>query len=281
MAEVRYCIATDGSQISLDAFQVRLTQMVRDDLMQPNDHIIVVHIFDNSKAYLLPELRSDYIYRTTESQLLPYVSPSKYSLYWMPRDPSKSTRQQLVETAQLQNASIMVVGFHGRRGPKQDATVMGSAVDHSLQFGTFNLLIVKNQLHRTSIPDGSFNWIVLTDGSEKAEKGLRTVAAMARRDIDKVYVIHGRTSPDETLKPQYEALISSSGVRGTYLDLDIKRSTFTEELIEFLNCWEVRVDFTVLGAYGRTASSLGASLRVGSVAHDIIKYVKTNLLIIK
>eukprot|EP00359_Climacostomum_virens_P002160 CAMPEP_0204900716 /NCGR_PEP_ID=MMETSP1397-20131031/2639_1 /ASSEMBLY_ACC=CAM_ASM_000891 /TAXON_ID=49980 /ORGANISM="Climacostomum Climacostomum virens, Strain Stock W-24" /LENGTH=269 /DNA_ID=CAMNT_0052068921 /DNA_START=14 /DNA_END=820 /DNA_ORIENTATION=+ len=265
---LRFCIATDGSPISQNAFY-----MVRDDLMRPNDFIIVMHIFDNSKAYLPPELRSDYIYRSTESQLLPYLNPSKYNLQWVPRDPSKSTRQQLVETAEFQTASIMVVGFHGRRGPKQDATVMGSAVDHSLQIGNFSLLIVKNQLHRSVVPRGSFNWIVLADGSAKSEQAFRTAASLARRDTDEVHVIHGRTNDQETLKKQYDEWIAQHGLRGSYIDINIRRTTFTEELIEFLNTWEVRVDFTVLGAYGKTAYSTGSFSSVGSVTHDIIRFV--------
>lgn len=255
--------------------------MVRDDLMRSNDYIIVMHIFDNSKAYLPNELRSDYIYRTTESELLPYLSPSRYNLIWMPRDPSISTRQQLVETAQNQNANIMVVGFHGRRGPKQDPTVMGSSVDHSLQMGNFNLLIVKLQVHRSLVPRGSFNWVVLADGSAKSEQAFRTAASLVRRDVDEVYVIHGQVTAGETLKEHYDELLASHSLRGNYIDLLINRSSFGEELIEFLNTWEVRVDFTALGAYGTSAYRSGSFGKVGSVANDIIKNVKTNILIIK
>jgi nucleotide-binding universal stress UspA family protein len=247
--------------------------------MQPADHLIVIHVFDTTKTYLSPELRSDYIYQTTESQLLPYLSPGKYSLVWVPHEPSKTTREQLVETAQVQNATVMVVGFHGRRGPKEDATVMGSAVDHSLHRGNFNMIIIKNLIHRANVPHGSLNWVVLTDGSAKAEQSFRTAVTMVRRDIDNVYVIHGRTSPSETLKTQYDSMIASSGIRGAYFDIDIKRSTFTEELIDFLNCWEVRVDFTVLGANGSGRSA--STGKIGSVANEIIKLVRTNILIVK
>lgn len=249
--------------------------------MRPTDHIIVMHVYDDSKAYLAPELRSDYIYRTTESQLLPYISPSNYTLSWIQHDHSKSTRQELVETAEALNTTIMVVGFVGRKGPKDDVTVMGSAVDHSLQIGHFHLLILKYPTYRSRVPEGRFNWIVLVDGSQKSEQAFRTAAALARRDLDDVYVIHGRVGESEGYKSQYDGLIAHYGLRGSYFDLNIRRSTFTEQLIEFLNTWEVRVDFTVLGANGTSAFSSGSFGRVGSVATDIIKQVKSNILIVK
>mmetsp|Transcript_10661 Transcript_10661/g.20675 ORF Transcript_10661/g.20675 Transcript_10661/m.20675 type:complete len:255 (+) Transcript_10661:128-892(+) len=254
--------------------------MVRNDLLHPNDRIVVVHVFDNTKTYLAPELRSEFIYRTTESELMPYFKPTQYSLVWVGRDPNKTTRQQLLELAEYNRADVMVVGFHGRRGPKQDPTVMGSAVDFSLQQGSFSLLIVKNQLHRTRVLNGSFNWVVLTDGSAKAEKSFKTAISMMQRERDNLYVIHGRTNPTESLRHSYESHFPTYGVNGVYIDLDIKRSSFIDQLIDFLNSWEVRIDITVVGVHGSTAGSVGAE-SVGSVTFDVIKYVHSNILVIK
>jgi nucleotide-binding universal stress UspA family protein len=246
--------------------------------MRENDRLVIIHVFDDSKTYLAPELRSDYIYQTTESQLLPYLRPDQYSLAWVAKSRHKTTRKQILETAKFQGIDLMVVGYHGRRGPKEDQTVMGSAVDLSLQEGSFSLLIVKNPVSRTEL-HGSFNWVILTDGSSKAAQSF-TIAASMMRKRDCLYVIHGRVDPSDTLRPHYDSQFTSHGVRGTYLDIDIRRQTFIEELIDFLNNWEVRVDITVVGVHGNTASETGAT-HVGSVTFDIIKHVKSNILVIK
>jgi hypothetical protein len=40
----------------------------------------------------------------------------------------KTVKQQMVEAANGLNAGVLVVGLHGRKGPKEDHTVLGSAV---------------------------------------------------------------------------------------------------------------------------------------------------------
>lgn len=248
--------------------------------MHSRDHITVLHVYDDSKTYLPLEQRKEYIYRTTESQLAARFSQSHYSLVWIPRDPSKTTRETLFEAAQRQGIDVMVVGFHGRRGPKGDTTIMGSAVDFHLHQGAFSLMIVKNQLHRSRIPYGSFNWIVLTDGSPQSEKSFQATLSMMRKERDNLYVLHGRESRADSFRHIYEPQFERLGVQGAYIEIDIRRKIFVEQLIEFLNSWEVRIDITVVGVYGVTATTSGLE-NVGSVATDIVKHVKGNVLVIK
>ena len=42
--------------------------------------------------------------------------------------PKESAKSLLLDMASLYKADIMVVGFHGRKGQKEDVTIMGSAV---------------------------------------------------------------------------------------------------------------------------------------------------------
>lgn len=51
---------------------------------------------------------------------------------------------------------VTVVGFHGRKGPKDDPTVMGSAVQHMAVNGGSPVLIVKNGKSRKEKANGCF-----------------------------------------------------------------------------------------------------------------------------
>lgn len=64
------------------------------------------------------------------------------------------------------NVDLTVVGFHGRKGPKDDPTVMGSAVQFMAQNAGSSILIVKNGLTREKSPDGIFKFGILVDGSK-------------------------------------------------------------------------------------------------------------------
>ena len=61
---------------------------------------------------------------------------------------------------------INVVGWHGRKGPKEDSTVMGTAVSHLAENCTRPVLIIKNPLSRENSPEGCFRFAVCVDGSE-------------------------------------------------------------------------------------------------------------------
>eukprot|EP00349_Pseudokeronopsis_sp_Brazil_P010606 CAMPEP_0202977564 /NCGR_PEP_ID=MMETSP1396-20130829/84317_1 /ASSEMBLY_ACC=CAM_ASM_000872 /TAXON_ID= /ORGANISM="Pseudokeronopsis sp., Strain Brazil" /LENGTH=140 /DNA_ID=CAMNT_0049716321 /DNA_START=316 /DNA_END=738 /DNA_ORIENTATION=- len=65
-------------------------------------------------------------------------------------------------------ADIMVVGMHGRKGPKHDPTVLGSAVQYLSINPVTPFLIIKDKKLRSDKPGGSFRWAVCIDGSDKS-----------------------------------------------------------------------------------------------------------------
>ena len=69
-------------------------------------------------------------------------------------------------------AEITVVGFHGRKGLKEDPTVMGSAVQHLSTESTNPVLIIKDPKLRENSPEGVYRFGVCIDGSEKSMEAL-------------------------------------------------------------------------------------------------------------
>ena len=65
----------------------------------------------------------------------------------------------------------MVTGYHGRKGPKKDPTVMGSAVQWMSIHADRPLLILKDPKKRSERVDG-YLYAVLVDGSKKSMEAL-------------------------------------------------------------------------------------------------------------
>jgi len=80
--------------------------------------------------------------------------------------------------ATANNSSIVVIGGHGRKGPKADETVLGSAIQYlSLDF-RMPCLIIKDRKPRSEKPDGCLRWGVCYDSSEKSKKVLQLVCSL-------------------------------------------------------------------------------------------------------
>ena len=80
-------------------------------------------------------------------------------------------KEILVDQAVEHGVDVMVVGFHGRKGPKDDPTIMGSAV----QFMSINcpkpIIVIKDPHKRQERPNG-YSLAVCVDGSDNSIRAL-------------------------------------------------------------------------------------------------------------
>ena len=58
-----------------------------------------------------------------------------------------------------------VVGYHGRKGPKLDPTVMGTAVQYMGTNTAVPIFILKDPIQRKDKPDQAFRFTACCDGS--------------------------------------------------------------------------------------------------------------------
>ena len=103
-------------------------------------------------------------------------------------DPKKTSKDCLWELAQHEKAEIIVCGNHGRKGPKCDETVLGSAIQHLSMSNLFPCVIIKDRKARSQKPDGCLRYGVCFDGSPKAIKVLDLVLRIMRK-TDKLMTI--------------------------------------------------------------------------------------------
>ena len=99
----------------------------------------------------------------------------------------KTAKQVLNEMAKEANVDITVVGQHGRKGPKADPTVMGSAVQYLSVQSAGPVMIIKDHKTRKDRPNG-YTLAACVDGSAKSHKSLQLLTRMKSAE-DKIYII--------------------------------------------------------------------------------------------
>ena len=82
----------------------------------------------HEKADMPFNLKPEYIHDSYESTLLGTLPNSRYRLIWEHADPKSTTKKFIIGMCKREEIDILVVGYHGVKGPKKDATIMGSAV---------------------------------------------------------------------------------------------------------------------------------------------------------
>lgn len=112
--------AVDGSDASEMAFYTAMYDVMREEC----DTLIVGHISNEKKDYLPWNMRATHVKETYEGRLLALGAKGRYSTRDVGAD--QTTKEALWDLAKENDATIICVGNHGRKGPKKDETVCGT-----------------------------------------------------------------------------------------------------------------------------------------------------------
>ena len=111
-SKLHFFVTIDGSDASHLAFEA-----VTDTLLHPSDQLTVAHIYDDKKEFLAFDMKPQAL-RQKYEQLTLLMGP-KASLAWNKVKDGKTTKEQMVDIAEEYNAGVLVIGLHGRKGPKE------------------------------------------------------------------------------------------------------------------------------------------------------------------
>lgn len=116
-------------------------------------------------------MKSTYMTDLYEAKMIPFGSYGR----WCSRevDPKRGTKESLWELAEFEKADMIVVGNHGRKGPKCDETVCGTAIEYLAQNQNFPVVIIKDFKPRRLKKDGCLRYGVCFDNSTKSKKAMR------------------------------------------------------------------------------------------------------------
>lgn len=161
---LKWMVCHDGSKASCDALSETFGSLMKD-----HDDLTVAHIYDMEKEkYLKFDLKKDYIRGTCEAQCVS-LGPRYFFIEqeFNPKDHTGESIKSLLNNIAIEREiNIQVVGFHGRKGPKLDPTVMGTAVQY-LSLNTCSpVLILKDPIDRKSKEKLAYTHALCTDGSK-------------------------------------------------------------------------------------------------------------------
>ena len=109
-----FLVAIDGSEASHIAYEVVTTSLL--NLSGRHDFLTVAHVFNKNKSYLPFNMQAESIRQTYEALITGYGS--KADLMWEELDPRLSTKEHVANMTSRAGADLLVVGMHGRKGPK-------------------------------------------------------------------------------------------------------------------------------------------------------------------
>ena len=113
----RYAVAVDGSQASDLAFQVAMDGLYRDNV----DTLNVLTITNSKKTDIPFNFRPEYIEEKYKSRMYDMISHKKGDFYMRETDhlENKTVKEEIYDLANAIESTILVVGNHGRKGPRE------------------------------------------------------------------------------------------------------------------------------------------------------------------
>ena len=113
---------------------------------EATDKIVVSHCWSATKNEYLPmDMKNDFIRDRADTECIALGDRWLFDSMEMV-DGGKTAKELLNEAAQRNKAHVCIVGYHGRKGPKKDPTVMGTAVQYMGVHATVPVFILKDPI---------------------------------------------------------------------------------------------------------------------------------------
>ena len=269
-----FCVGVDGSEIAHLAFQTALR------LRKKEDDMNVFHIADTTKTYLPYDLEPDYIKDNYETLLIANVPADHRVVRIREKRQGQSTKGASCEYVNNSEKKVdfFVVGCAGRKGPKQDPTILGTTTDYSLRAAHCSSIICKRRAEPT---DGAATskFLVCVDESPNSEKAFDEATKLAK-DTDELIVFHiFEDEVSDGTQTTAEEVQASTRRRGPRTFASFKKSGGKPLGFTFASTHGTRgVDFIVVGADGMTAYRNGRS-QLGSVSDYVVKSSKCDVVV--
>lgn len=276
-----FMCATDGSEASKDAYQALIGGLMN----IKTDQIGIIHIFNRSKNYLPFHMQPECIENEFDAELIGKFNPDQYRVIMESVIPGKTVKEQILDIVARNKADFLVVGYHGRKGPKQDPTVMGTAVQHIALNAVCPIFIIKDLQDRSTKKDGGYTWLIGVDGSDKSFKAYHEAVKVMDKKRDTVFAVSVKTQGLnlEAAKQKCEMHFKTDGVKGSYQVIQKTDMVQTTEkrLVDYIMGEECPyIDYVAIGNNGAHFASHNDKKYLGSVASGVLRNVKANILFV-
>lgn len=276
----KFFVAVDGSESSFTAFE-----MMRDGLFKAGDDVEVAHISNANKQNVPFHYRPKAIAARYQGELLK-MERSEEDFVCEEIRLGLSTKETMMELASEREASMMVVGYHGRKGPKSDPTVLGTAVQFLGVEAAAPVAIVKVRNCRQNKPEGAFKWAVCFDGADCSLAGFDQVFKIMDKNKDSLEVITVAKADMNSEQIEKMALdyCQNEGVNASF---NVIKYNAERYIYEQINDWVMEkagkseyVDFLCLTNNGADFGSHDEKKYLGAVASGLIRHSKQNIIFV-
>ena len=184
--------------------------------------------------------------------------------------------------AQHHKADIVVVGFHGRKGQKEDLTIMGTAVQFMGQKSLLPTMIIKNPSRREDHPNG-YTFAAAIDGSQQSIHTLDLLCNLQQGEDKLLVLIYDHENIDvQKVKAKVEGVLKTKNCKCNSDDVikilpRQKNKIIGQIFREFLNS-NSNIDFVLVGNKGADLSNRDTKKYLGSIANEIITNTKINVI---
>ncbi len=271
-----FVVGLDGSAASKIAMDTALS------LRKVKGKFYGLHIENLEKSKDLPAaMKWSAISEDAETKLVSSIPKSHYSLQAVVKNPGDSTKAAFVSHVnEIDQAMYVCLGWVGRKGPKEDPSVLGSVSDVAMRSCHHPVMICK----KAPPPNKPHSYVVCVDsGSDRGQWAFDVIMSLSMQ-VDSVQVayVYDITDDDQggeakmvEIKQLYEDIFKTNGFTNTTF-LPVLKEPGTPvytALADKIN--EIAPDFTVV------APDLNLERKELSVSEHIIKGVKSNIIILK
>ena len=186
-----FVVAVDGSEVSHMAFMATMR------LRRGEDHIEILHCYKRDQEGLPDSCKVMNIKERYETELVSTIPHRFFEVSMEPRlegieGPkmvAHYVNQQVTRDTLLAPDSVpnfLVMGVVGRKGPKEDPTILGKTAYDSLQFSHIPVILI-----RKPIPEDQphLTYVMSVTSSDRSKSAFRLLLPLLR-PRDKLIVIH-------------------------------------------------------------------------------------------
>jgi hypothetical protein len=240
-----FMCCVDGSDEADSAFKTTL------HLRKKYDNVCVFHAFSKEKSALLASTyQPDQIKQRYESQLISACKRPYFSMHFEERYNRSALRvlQDLISLYSsafsrdilptLNRPDFIVVGYCGRKGPKDKPRVLGSTADLALRTLPVPVIVAKRPISAT----GSRHFVFAANFTEASKKGLDILLTLVspRDTLRVIFVRHASDSTEEIADSLYyyysNELTENGPVDSAFQIMDVPdERSVAETVVEFVN----------------------------------------------
>lgn len=269
-----FLVCVDGSDQSEIAF---LSAM---NLRKKFDHICVFHAFKGDHIDSLPtNFKPKIIKEKYEVDLTGSIPSDRFSFIWEDRKgkPVINTLNLAIskQSDQLPGGDppdFVLMGHHGRKGPKEVATSLGSNSDRALRALPLPCFIIKKMINR-----GPRSYVMAVDESDLSIRGLDILLRIIN-PRDSIICVHFYQADDDVtqfsaMKQQYESDLEEFGpINSQFLLIEKERGkSLTRAIVDYVEESECDI-FAIAPRARQTLSSL---------SDYVVNHVSCNVLLCK